>query len=456
MLGPLPGCASAPLVAPGGRVVVVGAGFAGIAAARRLVELGFDVTVLEARDRVGGRAHSVGDLGAPVDLGAANLQGPAEALREAAGALEFATRLVRHESTVAYLPKRDSVASYRFADHQADLQTVESQLESSAFPSYLSAWLRRAMGLAGSATSMGGVLDRVRAAAAAEPRAVRDLVEVVAEAISVQNSAAPAKVGVASLLGSSAQEQELSLLGRMGFFAEQLGEGLPVRTGVVVQRIDYNGRVRRRVRLDTTRGRVEADAVIVTVPVGVLQSGAMKFTPELPESHRAALEGLKMGTGVKVAALFPKQFWPAEAEHLYLLGQQALFCFNGAFDHGRPLLTIAAVGPQMAWLETAAEGDVRSWVTFAMRESFGSSVNEPTKVRTSHWHTSPYSLGTHSYLGVGASGRERGTLGEVVNDRLVFAGEATDTLQPQTVSGAFRSGERAARKVAGPRVAAGG
>ena len=397
-------------------VCVVGAGAAGLAAARRLRAGGADVLVLEARERIGGRAHTSAAGGHPVDLGCGWLHSADEnPWTQLAEKLGFAIDRTP--------PPWETPA---FGDHFTRADQTAFQEAFAAFD------------------------DRVEAAAqTGADRPAADLLEpggrwnTVLDAVSSWYSGAELdRVSVLDYAAYADDEVNWRLPQGYGALVATYGEGVPVRLGVLVEAVDRAG---PRLRLTTSGGELLADQVILAVPTPVLADERLKITPRLPEKVEAAA-GLPLGLADKVVLALdrPERFEPDTG----LFGRTDTT--ETASYHLRPFgrsLVEAFVGGR--WAEALeAEGPGAS-AAFAIEELgslFGSDLRRRlTPVAATSWGADPFALGSYSYALPGASGA-RAALAEPVEDRLFFAGEACSADAFSTAHGAYRSGIAAAEQ----------
>ena len=417
-------CTPGTPVAPGGHVVVVGAGMAGLAAARRLADAGVAVTVLEARNRIGGRIWTDASLGAPVDLGAAWIHGtqdnPLMELVAEVGADTVETDF----ANVMVLEDAEPVAD-------ADLVSAESAC---------AAALDRVHRAGADAGPDASVADGLAGAADLDDPLVR---WCIASSVTAEYAADPEEL---SLRWFGAEEAldgpDLILPGGYGELVEHLSHDIAIRTDTVVTRIEHGG---PGVTLTTTRGTVSADRVIVTLPLGVLKAGAVAFDPPLPEAKQRAVRRLGFGVLDKVVLAFDDAHWPAEPDVFGVAGADAPVTdlVNGLRFGETPLLIGLSGGANARAREDLPDELAVEAVCTALR------LPRPSGALVTRWAADPFARGSYSFLAVGSSPEDQRALAEPVGDRLGFAGEATHDQFFATVHGAYLSGVREAARILG-------
>lgn len=404
--------------ARGGTVVVVGAGSAGLAATARLRSAGQSITLLEARDRIGGRAFTDTTLGPDC--------------RFDAGA-----EYIHWAEHNPWAPiAREAGARFAHEDGWARTLTIDGRPATDAERA-----ARRAgfTGLDALLQPKGGDPSLAEAARAGGPEAE----QATAGLSRLSLGEDPERVSAVDYdrLWSGT---DLWVDGYGDLVARHFAD-LPVTLGCPVRAIDWSG---PEVRVETARGTLTAAAVIVTVPVGVLHSGTLRFAPDLPDAHRTALDGLHMGAYTKIGLrLDPGKIDPAAFGDAVSIagGGPTLYFEMGPF--GRPLAVANLGGDGARDLCRAGEAAAIALATERLGAILGGKARGAVLAgRLAAWWTDPQACGSYSIVAPGhADARDR--LRAPVGNRVFFAGEALAGGGAMTVGGATLDGERAARDV---------
>jgi len=431
------------------RIVVIGAGVAGLAAARELRSRGHTVTVLEARDRIGGRilTRRNGAVASPIELGAEFIHGAAPSTMRLVRAAGLAVARTGGAMRTA------QAGRLRTDDAMAAIERVLGRIDPAAPDEPLARFLARRPG--------GAALAKARAAAAVFVRGFHaaDLDRIGAHSLAPGAGETPG--GAAG--GGARLVDEQAAIPR--WLARGLGRVLRLRA--VVTEVAWQ---RHRVVLEVlsgatgTRRRLRARAVVVTVPIGVLQApagsrGGIAFRPDPPRA-RDAVSRLAMGSVVKLEVAFDELPWArrAGAELGFLRTPGSAFQAWWArtpprtpqrAPRPRALATAWCGGPAAAALARLPKAEI---VALAVRDlARGLGVPRHQVAATvggawmHDWEHDPFARGAYSYPGVGGANARR-VLARPVEDTLFFAGEAT--AEPWgTVESALASGLRAARQV---------
>ncbi len=279
-----------------GLVVIVGAGLAGLGAARTLVDTGADVVVIEARDRLGGRVHTDTSLGVPVDLGASWIHGvddnPVADLARSLGVEWSATDL---ESSVTFddqgSPLDDDVAE------AVGTAAYDALAEAVALAEQLDADI-----------DVAAVVDRVLDTMMLDAATLR-LVRLDIRRI-VEHEFAGALSEISAWWGDEGDEisgAEVVIPTGYGQLVDAIAEGIDIRLSSPVRRIDIRS---DRITVTTDAGdTIDGAAAIVTLPLGVLQAGTVMFDPPLPDLHATSIARLGVGALEKVVIATDDDTW---------------------------------------------------------------------------------------------------------------------------------------------------
>ena len=396
-------------------MVVVGAGLAGLACARRLQQLGFRVTVLEARDRVGGRVLTFREFDggryaeAGAEFVAVHHQQVLDLLRELRIGFDFADRFFpdiyrrgRRHSFRRFLGGKTGNDIGRFRVR------VASMRPSPALDARSAAWLMRDLGLS----------DRARFLIGHELR----------EAYGVE----PEYLSLLFYVQQSRVSRDAATLFRIRGGADLLP--LALARGLDVRLEEPASHVERRSSGVSVDG-IDADFCVVTVPVPVLAS--MEFEPELPPVLTTALDLLAYGHGVKSALEYGRR--PTR-------GVVADLTFQWAWDVGRRLVTTYTTGRNGILLGSVSRRTRPLLVADELEEIYPGSRASTSAGRAYAWHTDGWSQGTAVAYAPGQVNRFQAALRRPLG-RLHFAGEHTDAFAG-TMEGAVRSGRRVAETIA--------
>ncbi len=425
-------------------VIIIGAGMAGLAAAAALQEPVKSLLILEARDRIGGRAwtrHEPG-LEAPIELGAEFIHGNVPASFELLREVGHAALDTSGGHWTAENGKLFQRGEALFGEIQQMIsQSRVLQEPDVSFESFLES--ARRMGLSARDITMARAF--VEGFDAADPARV-SAHSVASEWQSGGMLDAPQfrpSGGYSSILKALAARL------RREHVRVQL-QTTVTSVGWRREAVEIQARFRQQPFAATAR------RLIVTLPLGVLQApiesaGVVRFTPSL-DDKRAALQRLASGAVLKVSLRFRDVFWAQLDGGRY---EDAAFFHSPATSFPTfwaprplraPLLTAWVGGPRAALLSERPDATIVDEAVASLRTVFGEkSVTEPEGTYVHNWQTDPLARGAYSYVTVGG-GDARRSLAAAVEDTLFFAGEATAD-EAATVAGALQSGQRAARQV---------
>jgi monoamine oxidase len=403
-------------------VAIIGAGAAGIAAAQSLKQSGLSVIVLEARDRAGGRAHTI--MAAPeitFDLGCGWLHSADK------------NRFVGIAEQLNF-----EIDKTRPPWREQSFDTGFPLAERMDFIRAIDAFYDRAEEAARQAIKSG---DDPAASEYLEPgNRWNPMIDALSSYIN------GCELDVVSILDMDAYEDtEINWRVRNGYGAmiAAYGASCPLALNCAVNLIDHSG---TRLRIETSLGTLSADKVIVTVPTNLIADEAIRFHPALPAKVDAAI-GLPLGLADKVMlaldepAALPKDGSLRGATMRTAMGSYHLRPFGQAAIEGY------FGGSFARELEDAGPGAFAAQSIDEIAALLGNDFRRKLKpLAESRWAHDPYARGSYSHALPGHAG-DRATLAAPVDGRLFFAGEATSPNFFSTAHGARDSGERAAGEV---------
>jgi polyamine oxidase len=426
------------------RVVVVGAGIAGLTVANALAHAGTDCVVLEARDRIGGRLHTVDVAGSPVDLGGSWIHhpvgNPLRAFAEQVGV------------TCAEGDPLPQIAGFDCAEGRrlssAELE-ASLHLQFEAFPEAVE---RLCVELGPDASAADGI-DAFVAGAGLAPAPTRRARQALRAVIEADAADLPERQSLRWLWNEI--EYGGSLFGDLpvgGYrsLVDAMASGLDVRLGVEVAEVVLGP---RSVHVRGADGSTEDGShVVVTVPLGVLKRGTPQFSPVLPPDRAAAIGRLGFGRYEKVALGFDQPFWRAAGlSHLMIFprdpADSTLWVFDqDAFGAG-PTLVCHNFHSAAGRLLTETPEQAAQRFLGLLAEAIGGPCPPPAAVTVTSWATDPHSGGAYTHIPPGADPADIDLLGEPIGGRMLFAGEHTQSARTGYADGAMTSGIREAKRL---------
>ena len=400
-------------------IVVIGAGAAGIAAARRIVAANRKVIIVEAANQIGGRCITdTSTFDVPFDRGARWMHNP--------------------DTNPMMKLARSSGLDVSPAPVGQKIRVGRRNARASETEEFLAA-LVRANRAIDEASRRGADVS----CAAAMPKDLGDWAGT-AEFVLGANAAGKDLGDLSIIDKARAQDRSTPIACRqgMGTLIAKLGEQLPVSLSTPVSRISWGSR--GDVGVETPAGRIDARAAIVTVSSNVLASGSIKFNPDFPKRQLDAAAKLSLGSYDHIALLIPGNPLGLSRDDVLIEQSTSMRTAMLLANTGNSALCIVDVAGSFG-RDLSSQGDAamvafaREWLT----KLFGSDVTSAVKKSSAtRWNNAPYVLGAMSAAPVGAQGGRKILIEPLGN--LFLAGEATHETLWGTVDGAWESGERAA------------
>lgn len=413
-------------------IAVVGAGVAGLAAARHLVDAGHTVTVFEAKDRIGGRVHTSTEFGFPIEIGANLIHGdqgnPLVELAKEAGIASLA-----YDFDALRIVKPDGAELAGPGDHVLEelSSALESAIEQAAVPDKLGRSIADAL-------SADDVFSELAAANG-------DLADALVRREIAGDYGADTDQLSAALyrFGDYYDGEDLLVTNGYGRLVEYLSIGLDIHQDEPVIAVLHGD---SGARIETAKGTQAFDVVIVAVPLGVLKSRSIRLEPSLSVPRAEAIGRMGFGALEKAFLLLDKPFdfgapnacvvaknpWVNLADLSQLAGKPAVLAYCGGQDARKAI--------------SGSDSENRDWLLANVRAAAGDDSLRAAGFRMSRWLTDPWTMGCYSYPHLASRSGDNEVLGGKESASLYFAGEACSA-HFSTVHGALDSGIKAALAV---------
>ncbi|HET6619369.1 MAG TPA: FAD-dependent oxidoreductase [Dongiaceae bacterium] len=403
-------------------LLIVGAGAAGIGAARAAARAGLSHQVIEASHRIGGRAYTE-DLapGVPFDLGCHWLHS------------SDINPLVAEADRLGFAIDRN----FAFSPHLWLNGRHATPSEDHAYGAYFT----MAESGAGAALPVG------------EDRDVLSLLDAgslcfapFAHVFSVIHAADPDQVSVKDVTSQVTSGGDWPVRDGLGRMMARLGAGITVALNTVAEEIDWSARAHVTVR--TNRGEIIARAVLITVSIGILQSGLIEFRPLLPAATLSAIGGFSPGAANRIALYFDEDVFGDAPSNLTIVDGDAEPLAIHIPTFGFNYVVGQTGGRYASHLTRAGRQAATGYVLDRVAAVFGEGIRRHfVRSIVSAWDTDPWVLGAYASVKPGHFGA-RDRLAEPVDNRLFFAGEAVGMPMVATCGGAFWSGTQAIGRIA--------
>jgi monoamine oxidase len=418
------------------RILVIGAGLAGLAVSRELMRAGHQVVVLEARNRIGGRiwtSNKWPDL--PLDLGATWIHGvtdnPITHLANQLGAKRLVTS---YERTVIYNTNGQLLSEAE----EAQLDNIRKEMFGrlrKVQDSDIDTSVRQAVGL----------LEKKFAGNSAALRLLNFCLSSEIE----QEYAGSASRLSAHWYDSAKEFDGDDVLFAQGFkiITEYLAQDVDIKLSQVVKEIRWQ---EPEVRVRTKDNEFVADRVVVTLPLGVLQHNDVRFFPALPKVKRNAINKLGMGVLNKCYLRFTHAFWPEDMDWLeYVSAKHGEWTEWVSFHRTvkKPILLGFNAADRGREIESWSDEQIVASAMETLKTIFGTEIPQPIDWQITRWASDPNARGSYSFDALGSTPKMRDALASPLGRRLFFAGEATNRDYFGTAHGAFLSGLRVAKDI---------
>lgn len=419
-------------------IIVIGAGIAGLAAAQKLRYSGHKVLVLEARDRSGGRIQTEEHQQEFYDLGASWIHGIEN---------NPIWNIVQEHGIETIVFNYHEAAFYKHTGEMLD-KTEQSLLDDAL--AYLFEKFEK---LPSTHTYLNAEeallewLDSPKFHDQLKP-VLLDFFKCIAEdpcACSLDQLSA----NFMQLEGSGSGDEVIFPKG-YGQLIRVLSKNIRIDLNQVVKAIDYQ---KELIEITTQNRKYSCQKVIVTVPLGVLKSGNLEFTPKLPEAKQQAIESLGFGVFNKLFVTFEHAFWRDEQKKyvnsLYIHNEQQhawLNFFDVSAIYHKPTLLFLFGGESAKWMEIVTDQAVWAHIQQTLALAF-ENIPKPLRMQKTEWGKDEFALGAFSFPKVGHSQTDVEALMMPIDNKVYFAGEHLSMMEAGTVHGAYASGVGVANNI---------
>lgn len=409
-------------------VIVVGGGISGLAAAKKLKEEGFNVIVLEAQDKVGGRLRTNRSLGVAFDEGASWIHGitgnPITTLAIQSG---MNTAFTDDDSIKSYDIGGVLRSSTTYKNAETELYDILETLKKSGnvnqsfesvfnklYPTYINDRLWQCL-LSTFVTFDTGDLNNL-----------------------------------SSLLYNEGEEfagEERIAKNGYDLIPNYLAKGLNIQLNQRVSKIDYTN---SKIQVTHNATITEAEYVLVTVPLGVLKKNTIQFEPSLPKTKQTAIQKIGMNCVNKFLLTWDTAFWDDVQYISYTPTIKDKFNYfvnmKKVHTNVNALMTFA-YSDYARQTETMTDAQIIEEIMMHLKDIYGQNIPNPTNFLRTKWNTNENSFGAYSYTTIETEMKHFDDIAEEINDRLFFGGEHTETDFFSTAHGAYLSGIREADKI---------
>lgn len=442
-------------------VIVIGAGISGLAAANKLNQRGLKILVLEARPRVGGRLLTEKSLfDVPVDLGGSWIHGV-----EGGNPIE---KLTRNHNILTEFTDYDNSTVYGFDglelsdDDQKKYDNIYIKLMKK--------------------------LEKFQTKHVRQNLPDISVGEAIRQCLSNMNLSFVEKKNMEMRIMFEFEYEYASCIDKMSLHRFNDDEEFPGEDKVfsegynqitdilfnpiieytilncIVEKIDYTfsnsltnnnilNQLENKVAVTTSKGIFLSTKVLITVPLSILKSNRILFSPTLPQRKLDIMNKFHMGIANKIFVQFPTIFWDATYHTFSYLSNEndchySFFNMNKYHNGDGNLLMLYVGGPQAIMLEMKSNEVIINEVMIVLRKIFGCTIPDPTSSFVTRWGSDPFSQGSYSYAGLHVEPGDYDELGASVDDRLYFSGEAVSRHYIGTAAAAYMTGLAAAEDIA--------
>ena len=438
------------------KIVVIGAGISGLAAAYTLNNAGYEVVVLEARDRIGGRIKTIDFNGYKMDAGASWIHGTTN------NPLYLFTQKKNIKTIATY---NDPSYLYDFDGSDItddDWKEVEKNLEYLSDKAYdypnksleeLSQLVEPQLNLSDRMKRLyyGAIRTEYEIPYAEDGKDLSSIVLVSNDSFPGNDALFPNGMeDVINALAAGLDIRPNSFVTKINYDSDSVEIFYTEPSNIEKKRSCHACHYNEDASLLSDDKSIKADIVIVALPLGMLKYNVVRFVPELPSNKVEAINKVSLGTMNKVFLYFEKSFWPDDGYFFEYFKDdyRNMMVFESFSTIGNKNVLLAFLsGKQARVIENMDIKTVKELVMNELKNMFGNSVPLPKNIYKTSWHTDPFALGSYPHIPPGSNLSYCNIIGEPIENRVFFAGDSTTSDYLATAHGAYISGISAANKI---------
>jgi len=423
------------------KILVVGAGISGLGTAKDLHDSGYEVTVLEARNKIGGRIDTDRSLGFPLERGASWIHSNKlennrlMSIKEELGLKTYISPLSAYEG-VKLFDKNGKVINLQ----EGDLEKIEFRI---GLVAYMASYIKPSATL----EDVINFLKRIGLLSFA-PNSVLQAIHQSLELSAGEDSEnMPIGILIAEAEYAESAGIDEEVFGGFDQITDHLSTNLDIKLNSPVTKIDYSS---KKIKVFTDKQVYIADSVVVTVPLGVLQQNLIEFVPELPEKKKDAVKNINLGNVNKVIFKFPYKFWGDDKMFFIERENRSAFStwFNNEVMVSEPVIYSIISGDYSREIEKKTDEYIIEEAMKPLRTVFGENIPNPDSFLITRWGLEPYILGSYSAPGHNQDDLKlRTELANPIENKIFFAGEATSVNEYGFTHSALNTGLREAKKI---------
>lgn len=416
-------------------VIIIGAGMAGLAAARKLADSGKSVLVLEARERIGGRIHTDRSLGFAAELGANWIHG-------------------RNDNPLVDLASKSGARGVKFNhDDISVLSGTGTLIADRDRFGRMSSVFDNAIKAVAASCSDQPAQDSIEGPLS---KAIREyglnsndqnVIDVIMDRELSGDFGASAKElnRCANETGDAFDGDDLIIINGYGRLPATLAKGIEIQLGEPVEAIDWSN---SGVSILTARQRYTARQCVCTVPLGVLKTGAIKFETDLPDTHQQAIDRIGFGSFAKAIVTFESDAVLPNTNIAFVSNKRRIFrnLVGLSGVAGRPAVMAYCGSEDAVAAAKMSDRQIAQEISESVALSRRSAAPRIADVLVSRWNDDPFARGAYSYPAVETEAEDFAALAAGIDGRFYFAGEAASQYFG-TVHGAYLSGQNAANAI---------